>query len=351
MPEALELFQEVCLESVVDTAKLLPFLFVTYLAMEALEHGMGSNIYKAISRGGKTGPIIGALLGAIPQCGFSAMTATLYSGGVVTAGTLIAVFLSTSDEMVPVFLSHPGGAQQMLWIIGVKVVVGLLAGYLVDLAVHLFFHTAPAHHIHELCEQEGCNCDDELGEADEAALHAYMAGHEDCCDAGAVHVHTHDHVHDHAHVHAHDHGHDHGHAHAHDGSTLGAIVRSALHHTINVASFILVASFIFGMLVEGVGEEAVASFIGNNPVSAVFLSGLFGLIPNCAASVFISELYLEGILGVPAMLGGLLVSAGTGLLVLYRTNRNLAENLALTGITYAFGVGVGLIALAAGVGV
>lgn len=126
------------------------------------------------------------------------------------------------------------------------------------------------------------------------------------------------------------------------------IIRSALHHTIQVGFFILIACFVFGFFVEGVGEEAVAAFIGDNPVTAVFLAGLFGLIPNCAASVFISELYLEGVLAVPAMLSGLLVGGGTGLLVLYRTNDNLRENLIITVVTYVFGVGVGLIALGAG---
>ncbi|MBQ6395689.1 MAG: arsenic efflux protein [Atopobiaceae bacterium] len=361
----LDLLYEVGIDSVIDTAKLMPFLFVTYLAMEALEHGIGSRIFEAISRGGKTGPVIGALLGAIPQCGFSAMTATLYSGGVVTLGTLIAVFLSTSDEMVPVFLSHAGGATQMLWIIALKVIVGMAAGFLIDLCVHVLFHTAPAHHIHDLCEREHCGCDDEVGEADETAIHAHMDGHEFCCsdgfdedyasEHGHEHQHAHGHVHggeahghSHAHDHAHAHGHDHGHAHAEDGNLVLGIVHSALHHTIQVGFFILVACFVFGLFVEGVGEEAVAAFIGDNPVSAVFLTGLFGLIPNCAASVFISELFLSGMLATPAMLAGLLVSGGTGLLVLFRTNEGLRENLVITAITYAFGVGVGLVALGAG---
>lgn len=339
-----ELLYEVGVDSLVDTAKLIPFLFVTYLVMEALEHGIGSRIFEAISRGGKTGPFIGALLGAIPQCGFSAMTATLYSGGVVTAGTLIAVLLSTSDEMVPVFLSHAGGASQMLWIIVLKVIVGMLVGFLIDLSLHVFFHTAPAHHIHDLCEREHCGCDDEIGEANEAAVHSHD-DHEHDDHAHADHAHD-----DHAFAHGHSHAHDHGHAHAHaeGGSLVMGIIRSALHHTIQVGFFILIACFVFGFFVEGVGEEAVAAFIGDNPVTAVFLAGLFGLIPNCAASVFISELYLEGVLAVPAMLSGLLVGGGTGLLVLYRTNDNLRENLIITVVTYVFGVGVGLIALGAG---
>ena len=280
--------------SVGDTLRLVPFLFVTYLAMEALEHASADRVQAVVERSGKAGPAVGALLGAIPQCGFSAMAATLYAGRVVTVGTLVAVILSTSDEMIPVFLAHGEPAGRMLAIMAAKVVVGVAVGFAVDVALRLLRRAGDGHaHIHELCERAHCHCDDD------------------------------------------DAGHDHGHG-------RWAIVRSAAVHTVQVGAWILVITFAFGLVIELVGVDALATAVANHPVRATFLSALVGLIPNCGASVAITELYLEGALATGPMLAGLLASGGVGLLVLWRTNADLRQNAVITLFVYVVAVVVGL---------
>ena len=287
--------------SVGDTLRLVPFLFVTYLAMEALEHASADRVQAVVERSGKAGPAVGALLGAIPQCGFSAMAATLYAGRVVTVGTLVAVILSTSDEMIPVFLAHGEPAGRMLAIMAAKVVVGVAVGFAVDVALHLLRRAGDGHaHIHELCERAHCHCDDD----------------------GA--------------------GHDHGHG-------RWAIVRSAAVHTVQVGAWILVITFAFGLVIELVGVDALATAVANHPVRATFLSALVGLIPNCGASVAITELYLEGALATGPMLAGLLASGGVGLLVLWRTNADLRQNAVITLFVYAVAVVVGLVSGSLGI--
>ena len=208
----MELIVHVLEHSLWDTLELVPFLLVTYLAMEAIEHSASAHVQAAVERSGKAGPVVGAVLGALPQCGFSAMAATLYAGRVVTAGTLVAVILSTSDEMVPVLLAHREPLARMLAIVGAKLVAGVAVGLLVDVALRLWHRAGDGHlHIHELCEREHCHCDDE--------------GHE--------------------------HGHDHGRG-------RWAILRSALVHTVQVTFFIYVVTFAFGLLIELVGAMLLA---------------------------------------------------------------------------------------------
>lgn len=363
--------------SVEDTLVLVPFLFVTYLAMEALEHGAAGFSERVILRAGKAGPVVGALLGALPQCGFSAMGATLYSARVVTVGTLVAVILSTSDEMLPVFVANGAPASQIAAILAFKVLVGMVAGLLVDLAVRVLrIPTSDALRIHELCERDRCGCDDvedlaervyeDDGDLPEAEAQAADA-HDGCCPScghdlsaeayGHGHgehgcCHDHDgHGHD---SHGHDsHGHDshghgccHGHSHGHGGH--GSIWRSALVHTVQVTAFIFVITLVLEVVIEAVGTDVFAAFMLAHPGQAVFYAGLVGLIPNCAASVLISELFLEGALGSGAMISGLLVGAGVGLLVLFRANRPLRSNLAIVAVLYAVGVVCGLCVNASG---
>ena len=152
---------DVLTESVIDTLKLIPFLFLTYLAMEALEHSASHHVRAAVEKSGKAGPVVGSILGALPQCGFSAMAATLYAGRVVTAGTLVAVILSTSDEMIPVFVAHQESPTRLFGILALKVIVGIIAGLLVDVALRMLHRTGDGHpHIHELCERAHCHCED-----------------------------------------------------------------------------------------------------------------------------------------------------------------------------------------------
>ena len=287
--------------SVRDTLALVPLLFLTYLAMEAIEHVASDRVRAAVERSGKAGPVVAAALGALPQCGFSAMAATLYAGRVVTLGTLVAVVLSTSDEMVPVFLAHQEPLGRLIAIMAFKVVAGVVVGLAVDVALRAWHRAGDGHvHIHELCEREHCHCDDD---------------------------------HDHAHEHAHG---------------RWSIVRSALVHTVQVTLFILVVTFVFGLAIEYVGQDALGALLANHPVRATFVSALVGLIPNCAASVAITELYLDGVLATGPMLAGLLASGGVGLLVLWRTNADARQNALITAFVYVVAVGVGLLVGASG---
>ena len=263
--------------SVADTLYLVPFLFVTYLVMEWLA--------------GAAGPIVGAVVGVVPQCGFSAVAATLWAGRVITLGTLFAVFLSTSDEMLPIFIAEQVPLDVILKILGAKIVVGMVMGFIVDAGMRLARRIDAPLHIHDLCERDHCHC--------------------------------------------------------HDGE--GGILKSALKHTLQVTVFIFIITIVLNGVLEVVGEDALGEFLSANPVLSVFGSALVGLVPNCAASVVIAQLYVSGVLGSGAMLAGLLVSAGVGLLVLVRTNRHWKQNVAIIVGLYAMGVFWGLIANALGI--
>mgnify|MGYP004457766001 CR=1 FL=1 len=321
----MDLFVDVLADSVIDTLKLIPFLFVTYLAMEALEHFASNKVREAVERAGTAGPVVGALLGALPQCGFSAMAATLFSGRVVTAGTLVAVILSTSDEMIPVFVAHQEPASRMLSIIAIKVVLGIVAGLLLDVALRLLHRAGDGHaHIHELCEREHCHCE-EADELDDDEGHDGRGDHDE----------------------HHEHAHHHGHSHSHHGAW--GIVRSACVHTAQVTAFIFLISLLFGLIIEGLGVDSIRSMLAYHPVRATFIAALVGLIPNCGASVAIAELFLDGTLATGPMLAGLLSSGGVGLLVLWRTNADARQNVYVTLLVYGVAVLAGLAACALGI--
>lgn len=324
----MDLFVDVLADSVIDTLKLIPFLLITYLAMEALEHFASNKVKEAVERAGTTGPVVGALLGVLPQCGFSTMAATLFSGRVVTAGTLVAVILSTSDEMIPVFVAHQEPAGRMLSIIAIKVVLGIVAGLLLDLVLRLLHRAGDGHvHIHELCEREHCHCE----EADELDEDEGPDAHDDHGD-----LHDHD-----------ERRHHHGHSHSHHGAW--GIVRSACVHTAQVTAFIFLISLLFGLLIEGLGVDSIRSMLAYHPVRATFIAALVGLIPNCGASVAIAELFLDGTLATGPMLAGLLSSGGVGLLVLWRTNADARQNTYVTLLVYGVAVLAGLAACALGI--
>lgn len=324
----MDLFVDVLADSVIDTLKLIPFLFVTYLAMEALEHFASNKVREAVERAGAAGPVVGGLLGALPQCGFSAMAATLFSGRVVTAGTLVAVILSTSDEMIPVFVAHQEPASRMLSIIAIKVVLGIVAGLLLDVALRLLHRAGDGHaHIHELCEREHCHCE-EADELDDDEGHDGRGDHNE-------------------HAHHLEHAHHHGHSHSHHGAW--GIVRSACVHTAQVTVFIFLISLLFGLIIEGLGVDSIRSMLAYHPVRATFIAALVGLIPNCGASVAIAELFLDGTLATGPMLAGLLSSGGVGLLVLWRTNADARQNVYVTLLVYGVAVLAGLAACALGI--
>lgn len=358
---------DILLDAGKDTLSLVPFLLVTYLALETLEHVAGNRVNGAIKRAGAAGPVVGSLLGMVPQCGFSAMAATLYAGRVVTLGTLVAVFLSTSDEMLPLLLAEQVPVQTMAMLLASKALIALVTGFIVDAAIRGLRRNARAHaairrtvlgtaanpahvncahddhtggdiidevaeagvsadHIHELCERDHCGCDDDEDE----------------------HERDHGHSHDHGHEGEHEHHHDHGHSHSHEGAPVLSIIRSAISHTVQVSVFIFLVTLILVAVLESFGESAIEQFLRGNETLAVLGSALVGLIPNCSASVVITQLYLEGALQLAPMLAGTLISAGVGYLVLFRTNRSARENVLFLIMMYVIGAGWGLILSAFG---
>lgn len=307
-------FAEIALPVLADAAKdtlyLIPFLLITYLALEWIEHKAGDKSAESLQQAGAAGPILGAIVGILPQCGFSAAASTLWAGRVITLGTLFAVFLSTSDEMLPIFLAEEIDPFTILKIMVAKLVIGMLMGFVVDAGMRLARRDKEKLRIHELCEHDRCHCNGDCHACEENPELAY------------------DFEHDGAHEHHHEHG---------------SILASAVKHTLQVTVFIFVITLVLNGVIETVGEDAFAAFVGSNPVLSIFASALVGLIPNCAASVVIAQLYVEGALGAGAMMSGLLVSAGVGILVLCRTNRRPAQNCAILAGLWAMGVVWGLI--------
>ena len=359
----MDLLIDILLDAGKDTLSLVPFLLVTYLTLETLEHVAGDRVNGAIKRAGAAGPVVGSLLGIVPQCGFSAMAATLYAGRVVTLGTLVAVFLSTSDEMLPLLLAEQVPVQTMAMLLASKALIALVTGFIVDAAIRGLRRNARAHaairrtvlgtaanpahvncahddhtggdiidevaeagvsadHIHELCERDHCGCDEDEDE------------------------HEHGHGHDHGHADEYEHHHDH--SHSHEGAPVLSIIRSAISHTVQVSVFIFLVTLILVAVLETFGESAIEQFLRGNETLAVLGSALVGLIPNCSASVVITQLYLEGALQLAPMLAGTLISAGVGYLVLFRTNRSVRENAVFLIMMYVIGVGWGLILSAFG---
>ena len=359
----MDLLIDILLDAGKDTLSLVPFLLVTYLALETLEHVAGDRVNGAIKRAGAAGPVVGSLLGMVPQCGFSAMAATLYAGRVVTLGTLVAVFLSTSDEMLPLLLAEQVPVQTMAMLLASKALIALVTGFIVDAAIRGLRRNARAHaairrtvlgtaanpahvncahddhtggdiidevaeagvsadHIHELCERDHCGCDEDEDE------------------------HGHDHSHDHGHADEHERHHDH--SHSYEGAPIVSIIRSAISHTVQVSVFIFLVTLILVAVLETFGESAIEQFLRGNETLAVLGSALVGLIPNCSASVVITQLYLEGALQLAPMLAGTLISAGVGYLVLFRTNRSARENVVFLVMMYVIGAGWVLILSAVG---
>ena len=281
---------EIIEETLIDAVKLLPFLFITYLIMEYIEHKMGHKTKSAIKKSGKWGPIIGSILGVFPQCGFSVSATNLYAGRVITLGTLIAVYLSTSDEMLPIFISEAVSPIIILKILGIKLIIGMIAGVIIDLFVHLIIKNknkkivqqneeySEENEIGHMCEEEHCHCNE------------------------------------------------------------SGILKSAIHHTLSILVFIVLITFIINIVVHFVGEDTIAGWILNKPVIGPVIASLIGLIPNCAASVIITNMYLENVISLGSMISGLLTGAGVGLAVIFKTNNRIKENMSIIILLYAIGV-------------
>lgn len=337
----MEMLLDILLDAVLDTLYLIPFLLVTYIAMEWLEHGASRKFQEAIEKGGAVGPAIGAVLGVVPQCGFSAAASTFYAARVITLGTLIAVFLSTSDEMLPIFIAEAVPFETIATILGVKILIGIVAGFAIDAVLRITRPARESWRIHELCERAGCHCaDDDVPCIQNAA--AIVAAQEGSAGAesyegGATVADA-----------AHDHDHD-GRVHEHGHAKWGTIVRSAVKHTVEVSCFVFLVVLAMNAVFTLFGEDALATVLGANPQIAVVVSGLVGLIPNCAASVAIAQLYVDGVLGSGAMMSGLLCAAGVGLLVLFRTNASAKQNIAILAMLLAVSCASGLLIDALGI--
>ena len=276
------LLLDAIVDGALDTIKLVPFLFITYLLMEYIEHKTSDRTRAVIRRADKMGPLFGGALGAFPQCGFSAAAASLYAGRVITVGTLIAVFLSTSDEMLPIFLSNRVEVPLILRILLIKACYGVIAGFVVDFLFRRLNLRKIGVSIHGICEAEHCECEQ-------------------------------------------------------------GIVRSAVKHTLSITLYIFLISAALTLFLEAVGTHNLERLVFNQPVIGEVLAGFIGLIPNCAASVALTTMYLDGAMSAGAMMSGLMVGAGVGILILFRTNRRRRESLQIIAILNCAGVAGGLL--------
>ena len=272
---------DVVIDTLIDSVKLLPFLFVTYIIMEYLEHKTSNKVKSAIQKSGKFGPLIGGLLGTIPQCGFSVAATNLYATRIINIGTLLAVYLATSDEMIPIMISEGIPITTIIKILGIKLIIAVIVGFLIDLIIQTRKNTEEEK-IVDLCEKEHCDC-------------------------------------------------EHG------------ILKSALKHTVNILVFIVIITFIINMIVYFIGEENIANFLQANPVLAPVLASLIGLLPNCASSVILTQLYVQNVIPVSTMIAGLLVGAGVGLAVLFKMNKKLKENIEIVVLLVVIGTLSGII--------
>jgi hypothetical protein len=274
---------EILIETLIENFKLFPFLFITYLLLEYLEHKTTYKNIGFIRKANKSGPLISSILGAIPQCGFSAVAANLYAVRIVTLGTLIAIFLSTSDETIPIMISNGVSPILIMQIIGFKIVCGIFFGYLIDFfAKSSISENYELSHIKNLCKSECCNCEK-------------------------------------------------------------GIVKSALIHSINITLFIFIISLFLNILINRFTHIGLIIYFLQIPILGEVISGLVGLIPNCSASVILTQLYLDGYINLSTLLSGSFVNGGVGILVLFRTNENIKQNIYIVFMLYCCGVLGGLI--------
>lgn len=307
----MEFVLDVVIDALKDTAELIPFLFATYVVISLLDLFASDKTTAAIQRAGHAGPLIGGVLGVVPQCGFSAMGASLYADRIVSLGTFVAVILSTSDEMLPLLLAEHVEVGLLARILVTKAVLGVILGFATDLVLRVVLGRTS---LAGVDESDAGEEQDEDAEFDPSAY---------SCDCGCGEPLT-------------------------RGQTAWWVVVNSAYRTFQVVVFIFVVSVLLNALIALVGEDALASFLSGNAVVATFVSGLVGLVPNCAASVVLTQLYIDGVLGFAPMIAGTLVAGGAGYLVLFRMNGNMRENAAIVGIVYALGVCAGLVMLGLG---
>ena len=272
--------KEVILDAIVDSLKLIPFLLVAFLIIELLEHKLNNKTKSIITKSKKIGPIIGSLLGVIPQCGFSVMATNLYITRIITLGTLISIYLSTSDEMLIIMISEKVEISLILKILLIKIFFGIVYGLIIDKIINKKKKDKETNY--ELCDEEHCDCNH-------------------------------------------------------------SILLSAIKHTLHITLFIFIITLIINTIFTLLGDNYLSKILLNNSILSPFITSLIGLIPNCAASVILTELYLNSTISLGALIGGLLTSSGSSLLVLIKNNKNQKENLSIILLLYTLGVLSGII--------
>ena len=270
---------DIIIDTLIDGIKLIPFLFIAFLIIELLEHKLSKKNRKLISKTGKLGPIFGSILGAFPQCGFSCLATNLYVTRIVSLGTLISIYLSTSDEMLPVLLSQKAPIKVILSALIIKVIIGMISGIIIDFILRKKEKNIEIDN--EICQEENCHCKDHL-------------------------------------------------------------LVSVLKHTLSITLFIMLISFILNILIEYTGIFDENNIIANNPFT-VFITSLIGLVPNCASSVMITTLYAKGVIEFSALISGLLTGSGVAIIILFKSNKNIKENIIILSLVYFIGVISGLI--------
>ncbi|MDO5602672.1 MAG: putative manganese transporter [Oscillospiraceae bacterium] len=276
---------EIIADAAIDCVKMLPFLFLAYLLIEYIEQRHSQKLNGMLSAQSRWGFGVGALLGIVPQCGFSAMAANLYSSRVITLGTLLAVFLSTSDEAIPILLANPDSFSLLLKLLLVKVIAAACAGFLADTVLRRLLTKG--------------NTGGFTGDMEDCDCHEHEEGEK--------------------------------------------ILPAALRHTLHIFILLFFVTLALGAVVHVIGEETLAGWLAALGPLQIFAAGLVGLIPNCAASVLLTGLLVSGGLSFPAAAAGLCTGAGVGLIVLFRANHNWKENLKITGVLYLFGCAAGLL--------
>lgn len=273
---------DILLETFIDGIKLLPFLFVAFLFIELLEHKFNNKTKKVIEKSGRFGPLFGGLLGMFPQCGFSVMATNLYVTRVITIGTLVSVYLSTSDEMLPILFSHGASFLEISTILGIKVAIAIISGFVIDFVCRVGNSRVDGCDKYHICEEEHCHCEE-------------------------------------------------------------SIIKSSIRHTLNILIFILGVSLFINIVMEYVGHEVISSIFKGRGIFSLMLASLIGIIPNCGASVIITELYLKGMIPLSCVISGLLTGSGVAILVLFKSNKNMKENLKILLLVYGIGVIGGLL--------
>ena len=273
--------KEVLLDTLLDAIKIIPFLFVTFLLMEYIEHGFTKKGKEKIKKAGNLGPFFGGLLGAVPQCGFSVIATNLYATRIVTLGTLISIYLSTSDEMLPILISQKCSFSIIIKILLIKVLIGMLAGFIIDFIIRKKTKSSN-YEIKKFCDEEHCDC-------------------------------------------------EHG------------IIKSSIKHTFNILIFIIVITLLLNLGFYYLGNDSIEKLFLKDSFFSPFISSLIGLIPNCGASVILTELYLNNVISFASVIAGLLTGSGVALLVLFKINKNVKENVKILLTLYFIGALSGIV--------